>query len=295
MRESELLKPGAVKSLVNQLSVATRRLDFSASRPNAVVLLTGAAARNSRQLSEVLAGALFGSTERVVEIDFSRMIQSHDTTMLIGASPGYVGYSNALPIHTLLQMPWSVLLCENVQATHPAVLGILTQALATGVMNDAQGKKIYLSDTVVVLTAPSDAPNESGAVSLSGGREQESSLSTVSELLRGGGLDVRLLDQCDLVCHQVPDNAGSLRAWVTKQFLPELADRYRKHGVQISWHLSIVDWLLSGTEPTTRSTVRLKVDRVMNPAIMPYLPARLRDVRKLSVSYDGQIIVSQGK
>lgn len=236
-------------TLVSHLSVAMRGLDFSTSRPNAVLLLMGAAVANGKQLSEVLATSLFGLADRVVVIDFARMTQSYDVTMLIGAPPGYVGYSDTLPIHRLSQMPWCVLICENVQAAHPTIVDILVQALATGVIADAQGKRIYLRDALVVLTAPIDVANTEGGI---GPSLQEAAVATSTSIdafkLAEGALGSSLVAQCDVVCYRSPDGAESLRTWIKQRLLVDLTERYRKNGVHIQWDDNIVEWLLSGPD-----------------------------------------------
>ena len=50
-------------------------------------------------------------------------------------------------------MPWSVLLCKNVDGCHPEIANVLVQALTDGVLTERSGHRIYLSDAVVVLTA----------------------------------------------------------------------------------------------------------------------------------------------
>ena len=151
--ERALLSDEDVHALVNRLQVTLRGLDLRPTRPNAVLLLTGQVAENSEGLAEGIASALFGAPDRVIAIDFSRFAHPEDINLLVGAPPGYVGYSESLPIHRLVQIPWSVLRLENIDACYPGIREVVTRALAEGFITDGRGKAIYMSDAVVLLTA----------------------------------------------------------------------------------------------------------------------------------------------
>ena len=106
------------------------------------------------RLQEIAEG-LFGDARRIITIDFARFTEAHHINMLLGSPPGYIGYSERLPLHSLAQMPWCVLLCQNVDQCHPTFRTTLARALETGTFTDAAGKDLYVSDAVVLMTAPS--------------------------------------------------------------------------------------------------------------------------------------------
>jgi ATP-dependent Clp protease ATP-binding subunit ClpC len=293
--ERQILSAEDKATLIGHLSVTMRGLDLSPARPNAVMLLMGEAVAHTGQLSEALAATLFGSPDRVVAIDFSRMTQSHDITMLIGAPPGYVGYSDTLPIHRVAQLQWCVLRCDNIDVTHPNTLTVLAQTLATGVISDAQGKKIYLKNAVVLMTASIGAPSI---------RRRGKGLSRQEATVTAGARDMyqaarevlgsNLVDQCDLVCHQRPGGTeSSLRAWITERLLPQLATRYSTIAVNIEWDDTVVDWLLSGQgAQSSRREVEEQISRVLNPQLVQNLPAiDGRSGVRCVVSYAGDKIV----
>ena len=153
LAEQGLMRPEEVQGLLNRLQVTMRGLDVRASRPNAVLLLSGAAAESSETLARTIAGALFGDPERVVTIDLSRMVHPEDVSLLVGAPPGYVGYSDTLPLHRLAQIPWCVVRFENVDLCHPSIRAVITQGVLEGRLTDGRGKPIYFSDTVIMMTA----------------------------------------------------------------------------------------------------------------------------------------------
>jgi ATP-dependent Clp protease ATP-binding subunit ClpC len=91
LNQQAVLPTKAVGQLMDRLQVTLRGLDLRTTRPNAVVLLSGDAAHISERLASTLAEALFGSPDRVITIDFSRMWHAEDINLLVGAPPGYVG------------------------------------------------------------------------------------------------------------------------------------------------------------------------------------------------------------
>ena len=291
LAERGLLRPEDVTALTNRLEVTMRGLDLRLSRPNAVVLLIGEALDADETLSEMIAEVLFGSKDRVVSIDFSRFVHPADVTSLIGAPPGYIGYSDSLPLHRVAQMPWCVLRCENIDACHPAVLAVMTQALSDGFVSEARGKNIYLSDAVVLLTAHLDV----GTVRPFGFRSAEGPVATRAsdvELGIASALGEELASQIDLVCSEVPTEGEAGRHHLEKYLLPDLSERYSKRGVSLHWDDSLVTWLLEqqGAHTNRREWERL-VDERLSPLLVKYLPAPSeKEVKSLTVKYEGDQI-----
>jgi len=283
--ECALLGEEDVQSLINRLEVSMRGLDLRPSHPNAVLLLLGEPAANREALAGTIAEALFGAPERMVSIDFSRFVHPEDITMLVGAPPGYVGYSESLPLHRVAQMPWCVVLWENVHLCHPQVRAVLTQALSAGFLTDARGQRIYLSDTIVLLTAETILPTQRPLGFLKA--EEPSSEDAWPAIERVLGAE--LAAQVDLVCAAVPSSATARRRWLEKHFLSDLTERYRKQGLSLSWDDSLVTWLLSEESAcdNQRDWERL-VDERLSPLLIRYLPANTgKEVRSLLVKLEG--------
>jgi ATP-dependent Clp protease ATP-binding subunit ClpC len=287
LRDQGLMGEGDVETLVNRLAVTMRGLDLRASRPNAVVLLLGEAASNSEALAETIADSLFGSAERVVTIDFSRFTQPHDVTMLIGAPPGYVGYSDSLPLHKVAQMPWCVLRCENVHVCHPAVREVLTHALDEGFLTDARGKRIFLSDVVALLTAGVAAQSRRAPGFRKAEADPPSSREAAEDEIGRG-----LVAQADLVCAEARASEDAERNWLEQRLLAGVQERYYKQGMDIRWDASLLEWLIKqkGASGSQRDWERL-VDERLSPLLVEHLPeSREGPVRSLIIYWDGSRI-----
>ena len=263
-----ILTPGEAAAVLSHLQVSLSDLDVRPTRPNAVALLLGHAAENGEALADALALTLYGGADRVIAIDFSRFGEAHDISMLIGSPPGYVGYSQSLPIHKLAQMPWCVLLCENVHACHPFVRELLQQALASGLFTDAGGRRLYLSNAVVVLTARVDgtAHRAMSFRHTDDSSEDEARSGAVQELGQG------FVDESDVVCAGAePGPAGQRRA--QQALLSDLRDRYGRHSVTLTWDEGLADWLTAhvGPHPRSRDWERL-IDERLSPLLVSHLP-----------------------
>jgi ATP-dependent Clp protease ATP-binding subunit ClpA len=257
-----------VATLVRRLSVTMHNLDMRSVRPNAVVLLLGEAASTSDMLADAIAEALFESVERVITIDFSRFSSPHDITMLLGAPPAYVGFGGDLPIYRIAQMPWCVIRCEHIQDCHPQVAEVLIKGLANGMLTDATGKNIYLSEAVILLTADIDLkPHHLGL------GHAEPTLSDAEVLLAvNKALHPALLEQVDLICTQLPEAGETRRKWLQQELLTTLADRYRMKGLTLHWDPSLLDWLVSLKQLTRQQDWERFIDDEVSTQLVGYLP-----------------------
>jgi ATP-dependent Clp protease ATP-binding subunit ClpC len=244
-----------VERLVARLAVGMRGVDVRTERPNAIVLLAGDQARSAAGLAETVAATLFGSPDRVVTVEAGRMTQDHDVAMLVGAPPGYVGYSDDLPIHAIARMPACVLLVLDVDLAHARVRDLLGRALATGVLEDGAGRPIHLSDTVVLLAtaeadraprrigfapvAPDGAGSAGGVLVTGAASPQEAAAATDPVALLGPALG----QEVDLVFDRMPAT-GSREAWVATTLLPDVARRLAERGVILTWDEAAVAWLV---------------------------------------------------
>jgi ATP-dependent Clp protease ATP-binding subunit ClpA len=294
LTERVLLPAEQVATLLSRLEITLRSLDLRPSRPSAVLLLVGEAARSCAPLAETIAETLFGSTERIVGIDFTRFTQPHDVSMLLGAPPGYVGYSDRLPLDPVTQMPWCVLLCEGVDGCHPQVREVLRQALHDGILTDARGKRTYLSDAVVLLTADIDpqAGRRLGFGPVESVPEVDARHAAEDSLGRD------LVEQCDLVCVGAPSSGQAQRLWLQHRLLADLAERYRRQGVRLEWDETLIDWMVGLEEAGEgRHNWERLIDERLSPVLIRHLPdhsgaaGESQDPLTLRVRSDGSGVV----
>jgi ATP-dependent Clp protease ATP-binding subunit ClpC len=283
-----------VDDLLDRLNVTMRGLDVHPQRPNAVALLLGEAAGMDGELASALAETLFGSGERVVEVDFGPFDSPEDVNALLGPPPGFVGYEGRRPLHEVAQMPWCVLHCRNVDGCHEEVAETLAQALEDGVVTERSGNRVYLSDTVVLLTAPG-APDAGHPLGFhaSGEGDPEAESEADGRALAERALGSHLADQVDLVCTEVPTAGAGQRNWVERNLLADLAERYRHRGVRLEWDESFIDWVLEQRKehPGRTRLVRL-VEEQLGEALIPHLPEPSAGEQSVLVAATSEVITA---
>lgn len=278
-----LLPPEDIRRLVDRLSVTSEGMDMRAKRPNAVVLLAGDARARAVDLSAAIAEVLFGSADRVVTIDFGRFLSASDITLLLGAPPGYIGYSEPIALHRVAKTPWCVLRCENLHACHPQFIAILSQALQDGYITDARGQKISLSDTVVLLSAESREEMGRNPMGFTHAPVDDSKnvRSTLASLLGDS-----LLSQTDLICTGVPEADSSCGNWIEKEALPRITARFDKKGVRLGWDESVVRWFAAKQAGTGH---RRDWERIVDEQLTPRL---LASMKEFPGNEAGQVVVT---
>ncbi|UCF67979.1 MAG: ATP-dependent Clp protease ATP-binding subunit, partial [Acidobacteriota bacterium] len=227
LAEQGLLPQEDIDELLARLNVTLRGLDVRPQRPNGIVLLTGPAAMVASALARTLAHSLYGDGERVVDVDFTQFDDASHVNTLVGPPPGYVGFGERLPLHEIAQAPWSVLLCRGIDGCHPEVREVLTRALADGVLTERNGKRIYLSDAIVLLSA-GEVTRAAQPLGFGAPRADESSLDAESLRDLGKRIGSELAEQIDVVFSTVLASESARQQWVEQVVLSGLAQRYRQ-------------------------------------------------------------------
>ena len=106
------------------------------------------------ELAKSLAYEMFGSEDSIIRIDMSEYMESHSTSKLIGAPPGYVGYDDAGQLtEKVKRKPYSIILLDEIEKAHQDVFNILLQVLDDGKLTDSQGNTISFANTIIIMTS----------------------------------------------------------------------------------------------------------------------------------------------
>ena len=124
------------------------------ARPNGSFLFLGPTGVGKTELCKALAEFLFDSDDAMVRIDMSEFMEKHSVARLIGAPPGYVGYEEGGYLtEAVRRKPFSLMLLDEVEKTHPDVFNVLLQVLEDGRLTDGHGRTVDFRNTVVVMTS----------------------------------------------------------------------------------------------------------------------------------------------
>ncbi|NUP74670.1 MAG: ATP-dependent Clp protease ATP-binding subunit, partial [Sinomonas sp.] len=123
-------------------------------RPVGSFLFLGPTGVGKTELAKALAASLFGDESAMVRFDMSEFGERHTVSRLVGAPPGYVGYSEAGQLtERVRRRPYSVVLLDEVEKAHPDVFNLLLQVLDDGRLTDGQGHTVDFRNTVVIMTS----------------------------------------------------------------------------------------------------------------------------------------------
>ena len=142
---------------VKKVSAAIRRSRSgvaSSKRPIGSFVFMGPTGVGKTELAKVLAREVFGSERSLVKIDMSEFGQQHNTSRLLGAPAGYVGYEDGGQLtDRIRRQPYSVVLFDELEKAHSDVFHLLLQILEDGTLTDAKGHTVDFSNTIVILTS----------------------------------------------------------------------------------------------------------------------------------------------
>ncbi len=139
---------------------------FAGQRPLASLLFAGPSGVGKTETAKVLAEELFPAVDAsgtarsgaLVRLDLSEFSEPHSVSRLVGAAPGYVGYGEGgLLTEPVRRNPACVVLLDEAEKAHPAVLQLLLQVLDEGQLTDGRGRRVDFTAAVIVLTSNAGA------------------------------------------------------------------------------------------------------------------------------------------
>src|SRR4029078_2946753 len=145
----------AVTAVADRLRLNKGPLKENHYAPDGVLLFLGPTGVGKTELAKAVAEFMFGDEGKMIRINMS---EYGDGTVgiekLIGMPRGIVGSERGgLLTEKLRDNPYTVLLLDEVEKASPYLMNLFLQAFDEGWMTDGRGKKVYLSDAIVIMTS----------------------------------------------------------------------------------------------------------------------------------------------
>jgi len=139
----------ALEEISRIIKLSKLNTDINHLRPEGIFLFLGPTGSGKSYVAAKIAAYLFGSEEKLRIIDLAGYKKASDVKKLVGNedpdSPG-------VWIREIEDHPFSVILFENIAASHPTVLDFIGKTLDKGVVLDTFGKRHYLSGIIFILS-----------------------------------------------------------------------------------------------------------------------------------------------
>ena len=123
-------------------------------RPVGSFVFLGPSGVGKTLLARALAEFVFGDEEALIQIDMSEYMEKHNTSRLIGAPPGYVGYEEGGQLtEKIRRRPYSVVLLDEIEKAHSDVFNMLLQIMEEGRLTDSFGRHVDFRNSILIMTS----------------------------------------------------------------------------------------------------------------------------------------------
>ena len=142
---------------ITSLSKAIRRARTGLKNPKkpiGVFLFLGPTGVGKTELAKVLAKYLFPHNQALIKVDMTEFTERFSISRLIGAPPGYLGHEEGGELtEKVRRNPYSVVLLDEIEKSHPDLFNILLQVFDEGVLTDGLGRKVDFRNTILIMTS----------------------------------------------------------------------------------------------------------------------------------------------
>ncbi len=168
-------------------------------KPIGTFLFLGPTGVGKTELSKTLAEVYFNGEDNLIRLDMNEFVTEADVKRLIEE-----GKDNAESLTAqVMTHPFSVILLDEIEKAHPAVLTTLLQLLDEGVLRDAKNREVSFKDAIVIATSNAGADKVREYVD-AGKDLSEAKEEIINKLIEKGEFRPEFVNRFDEICVFTP-------------------------------------------------------------------------------------------
>lgn len=246
---------------INELVRFTKRvqLGFRDNKRPASFLFVGPTGVGKTMLAKEYSNFLFG-IDNFIRLDMSEYRDSTSINKIIGSAPGYVGYDDCKnKLEEIKNKPHSVILLDEIEKAHPAVLNLFLQILDEGKITDSKGNIIHFNYHIIIMTSNIGFSNYDLGFSKSG--------TTINTKLKEF-LSAELLNRIDTVI-EFDKITKNLVYEIVKNKIQLVKLKFKEKGIKIHFSDQVIDDIIKLSEYEEFGARR--IDKIIEDKLDTYI------------------------